>query len=226
MKPFSLTSLLIGLAMMASAALAVHITPTKTMEADNVPDFHKIVPHQFAGWIQDSAIVPVLPTPDQQTTLDAIYSQVVSRTYVNSSGRLMMVVIAFGDSQSNQLKAHRQEVCYAAQGFKIEHLTHRTAVVNGVRIPLTQLYAVRRARHEAVTYWFTMGNHVTLTRLGRLLTEIRYSMAGEIPAGMLVRISSLGPYSAADYRAHIQFADDLLESIPPRDRHWFIGIST
>ena len=223
MKQFSLRYLLIGLAMIASAALAVNFTPTKTTQGDSAPDFAKVVPKQFGDWKEDTAVTPVLPTPGQQATLDATYSQMVSRTYVNKKGQQMMVVLAFGNNQDNQLKAHRQEVCYAAQGFKIEHLHHREAVVDGDRIPLTQMYAINGPRHEAVTYWFTMGNRVVLSRLDRLLTEIKYSATGEIPAGMLVRISNLGPYSAADYQAHIQFADQMLQSIPPQYRHWLVG---
>lgn len=223
MKPLSPTYLLIGLAMVASWALAVHFTPTLTTEADNAPDFQRIVPRRFDGWVQDTAIVPILPTPSQQTLLSTIYSQVVSRTYVNSNGEEMMVVLAFGGNQNNRLKIHRQEVCYAAHGFKIEHLTHQNVVVDGLSIPLTRMYAVRGTRREAVTYWFTMGNHVVVTRLSRLLTEIEYSATGEIPVGMLVRISSLGPHDAATYRAHIRFADELLQNIKPRYRHWLVG---
>ncbi len=223
MKQFSLRYLLIGLAMIGSAALAIIFTPTKATQGASAPDFAKVVPKQFGDWKEDAAVTPVLPTPGQQATLDAIYSQMVSRTYVNSKGQQMMVVLAFGNNQDNQLKAHRQEVCYAAQGFKIEHLDHRNVVVNGERIPLTQMYAVHGERHEAVTYWFTMGNRVVLSRLDRLLTEIKYSATGEIPAGMLVRISSLGPYSTADYRAHVQFADQMLQSMQPQYRHWLVG---
>ena len=225
MKHLSLRHLLIGLSMIASAALAAHFTPTKTIEADSAPDFHKVVPKQFGDWKQDTAIVPVLPTPSEQTLINTIYSQFVSRTYVNGKGQRMMVVIAFGNNQNNELKVHRQEVCYAAQGYKIEHLTHRKLDVGGARIPLTEMFAVNGSRHEAVTYWLTIGNHVVLSRLGRLLTEIKYSATGQIPSGMLVRISSLGPYRAADSQAHIQFADELLRGIAPRDRHWFVGAS-
>lgn len=224
MQRFSRKHLLIGLAMMASAGVALHFTPTRTTEADGAPDLHKIVPRRFDGWVEDTAIVPVLPTPSQQINLKTIYSQIVSRTYINRKGQLMMVVLAFGSNQDNQLKAHRQEVCYAAQGFRITHLTHRDLVVNGVRIPLTQLYAVRGARREAVTYWFTIGNHVVLSRLDRLLTEIKYSATGQIPSGMLMRISSLGPYNAAEYRSHVRFANQLLQSIAQRYRHWFVGV--
>lgn len=216
--------LMIGLAMLTAAALGVHFTPTKTTEGDSAPDFHKILPRQFGGWKEDTAIVPVMPTQNQQTNLNSIYSQIVSRAYRNRVGQLMMVVLAFGSSQSNRLKVHRQEVCYAAQGFKIEHLVHRDVAVDDLRIPITELYAVRGGRREAVTYWFTIGNHVALTRLGRLLTEIKYSATGQIPAGTLVRISSLGPGSSVEYRAQVRFADELLASIPPPYRHWLLGV--
>src|SRR5205085_349207 len=75
-------------------------------------------------WHIDPEIVPVAPAPDVQAKLERLYGQVVNRAYVNAAGEMVMLTIAYGGDQSDALKVHRQENCYAAQGFDIHALEH------------------------------------------------------------------------------------------------------
>ncbi|MGE5616234.1 MAG: exosortase, partial [Bacillota bacterium] len=105
-----------AIAMVASAGAAAAIRPAPA----NVPiDLERAVPTQFAEWRVDPDVVPVAPAPDVQANLARLYQQVVSRTYVGPNCARMMLTIAHGGDQSDALKAHRQEVCYSAQGFDI-----------------------------------------------------------------------------------------------------------
>src|SRR6185369_6497094 len=128
---------------------------------------------------------------DVQEKLDRLYGQVVARTYVNSQGERMMLTVAYGGDQSDALKAHRQEVCYRAQGFDVSRIESARVKAAGRDVPVTRMFAVRGERAEPVTYWFTMGDRVVRGRLERLRVQVESGLAGRIPDGMLVRVSSL-----------------------------------
>jgi EpsI family protein len=147
----------------------------------------------------------------------------VSRTYVNSAGERMMLTVAHGGDQSDALKAHRQEACYAAQGFAIHGLVHDRLSVDGRDIPVTRMTAVRGERVEPVTYWFTMGDRVVLGRLERLRAQLSAGFAGRIPDGMLVRVSSISPQPAEAFAAQQAFAEALFAAMPARDAARFLG---
>src|SRR5687768_648009 len=77
------------------------------------------VPKQFGQWrvLPESASQVV--NPQTQELLDKLYSQIVTRTYVNGQGYRIMLAMAYGDEQRGDLQAHKPEVCYPAQGFKV-----------------------------------------------------------------------------------------------------------
>jgi EpsI family protein len=158
-----------------------------------------------------------------QAKLDRIYSQTVSRTYVNAAGERMMLTVAYGGDQSDALKAHRQEVCYTAQGFDIYGMRHGTLDAAGRSIPVTQMQAVRGDRSEPVTYWFTMGDRVVLGRLERLQVQLRSGLAGRVPDGMLVRISSIDGDPPRAFEAQQAFVAAILAAMPAADATRLVG---
>jgi EpsI family protein len=204
-------------AMMIATAFAAPLL--KPVHAEGPPlVLESMIPVAFGDWSIDPAIVPIAPTADVQAKLDRIYSQTVSRTYVNSAGEHMMLTIAYGGDQSDALKAHRQEVCYTAQGFTVHDLHADTLSVPGSRIPVTRMLAVREERSEPVTYWFTMGDRVVRGRLERLAMQLREGFAGRIPDGTLVRVSSISADAPAAYGAQQAFMAQLLAAMPSTDR--------
>src|SRR5258708_10586048 len=102
-------------AMMIVAALAAPLLKPVPAEGPGLV-LDSMVPPAFGDWSIDPAIVPVAPPPEAQAKLERIYSQTVSRTYVNSGGEHMMLTVAYGGDQNDALKAHRPEVCYTARG--------------------------------------------------------------------------------------------------------------
>jgi exosortase B len=206
-------------ALMISAALAAPLLKPVLAEGPGLV-LDSMVPPAFGDWSIDPAIVPVAPTAEVQAKLDRIYSQTVSRTYVNSRGEHMMLTVAYGGDQSDALKAHRQEVCYTAQGFTIHDLHGATLALGGASIPVTRMVAVRDDRVEPVTYWFTMGDRVVRGRLERLAVQLREGFAGRIPDGMLVRVSSI---SSGAYAAQQAFVTELLAALPASGRARLAG---
>jgi len=226
MKIFSIRHLVIGLAMLMAFGMSIVMKPT-VKAADKGPkiNLEAMIPAEFGDWKIDPIVIQVKPSPDVQQNLNAIYDQILTRTYVNSQGERMMLSIAYGGAQTDQLKAHRQEVCYSAQGFQIKSLISQAVKIGQSTIPITRMLAVMGSRSEPVTYWFTMGDRVVLSSFERLVVQLKYGLTGEIPDGMLVRISNISTDPARAYEAHIAFVRDLISHMREQDARRLVGFS-
>ncbi len=209
-----LALLLAGMAMATTAAAAPLMKPVPDGRAT---DLETLVPAQFGEWKLDLAEAAVGTAPDVKANLDRLYGQVLNRTYVNAAGEQMLLTVAYGGDQSDALKAHRQEVCYSAQGFSIHGLAHGRLQASGRDLPATRFHAVRGDRSEPVTYWFTMGDRVVLGRGERLREQLRNGLAGRVPDGMLVRVSSLTTDVPAAYAAQQSFVAAMLAPMAAGD---------
>ena len=201
-----------GVLMAGTAMAAPALKPQP--EAGPAIDLERVIPAAFGDWRVDPSVVPVTPAPDVQAKLDRIYDQIVSRTYVNGAGEAMMLTVAYGGDQTDALKAHRQEACYAAQGFEIRGLESGRLAAAGRDIPVTRLLAVRGERSEPVTYWFTMGDRVVLGRFERLRVQLANGLEGRIPDGVLVRVSSLSRDTGAAHAAQQSFIAAIVAAMP------------
>lgn len=217
--------LLIGLFMLAAAGLAIVMKPTPVPKQAQ-PDLEVMIPKQFGDWTIDPNIAPVMPTTGVQQQLKETYDQMVNRTYVNSRGERMMISVAYGSQQTQKLKAHRQEVCYASQGFEIRNFHRDQAVVSGVPIGVYRMFAINKHRHEPVTYWFTVGDKVVGSHLERLLAQLQYAFTGSIPDGVLVRVSNISENEQSSYIRHIDFINTLLASMKPQAWQRLVGKPT
>lgn len=212
-----LHSFLIASLLFSAAAAAVALKPAPQTLKVSAIQLERMIPVAFGDWKIDSSIIPIQPTPDAQMALNKIYDQVLTRVYVNNKGEHIMLSIAYGGSQTNDLKTHRQEVCYTAQGFKISGLIHQTIDFGNNTIPVTRMLAQKGERFEPVTYWFTMGDRVVLSRMERLLVQLKFGLSGEIPDVMLVRVSNLSTNIEASYGAHVNFVHELIGSMRKED---------
>jgi EpsI family protein len=213
--------LALSLGMTSISGLSVLLKPQKR-EA-NVVAFETMIPANFGDWEIDPSIIPIKPTPDAQANLDQIYDQLVTRTYKNSQSKQIMLTVAYGSQQTDKLKAHRQEVCYAAQGFRISELAKSSMDISNRVVPITRFMATQGYRKEPVSYWFTVGNAVVDSQFERLLSQVRYGFLGEIPDGLLVRISSLHNEPKLAYQDHDLFAAALISNLPSKDQQRFVG---
>jgi len=223
MRYFGWNFLLAGAAMVLAAGAALALKPSRLSQHTAAFELEAVIPRSFGSWIIDPNMVPIAPAPDVQAKLDRLYSQVVSRTYVNSRGERVMLVVAYGGEQSDALKAHRQEVCYAAQGFEIMNVLNENLRLREKTVPVTRMLAVRGSRSEPVTYWFTMGDRVVLGRLERLMVQLRYGLSGRIPDGMLVRVSSISSNPARAFNGQEEFISALLDGMRQGDVHRLLG---
>jgi EpsI family protein len=108
-------------ALMCGAAIAgVAARPSaKAADRGNAIVLETAVPRGFGEWTELLDQKAQVVNPQTEELLRQLYSQVLSRTYVNKDGYRIMLSMAYGDDQRGGLQAHRPEVCYPAQGFKL-----------------------------------------------------------------------------------------------------------
>lgn len=215
MKKTALISLVIGVLMLSSAIATKALTATEKIADREAPlDLKTAIPAAFGRWKVDAqAGENVVPNPDVQANLDKIYDQILARTYVNDAGERIMLTITYGSAQTQDLRAHRQEVCYAAQGFDISALSHDVLDIFRHAVPVTRMFAQKDQRKEPVTYWFTMGNQVVLSRTERFLVQLKYSFSGVIPDGLLIRVSNLTPDKEGGFKTQQAFLNDMMPAL-------------
>ena len=219
MKPKSIARMLAALMCGAAAAGAV-LKPGDTRDCGN-PD--PLAPHSFGEW---TALPPSghVPNPQTKRMLDDIYAWVVERNYVNHHGDLIMLSMACGSDQRGALQAHRPEICYPAQGFTLEAKEDGTLSTSFGDIPVRRLTTSMGARHEPVTYWLTMADHVVRNDFDKRMVQFRLMLTGQIPDGILFRVSSIDRDAAHAFGLQQKFTADLLEAIGPESRRRLSGL--
>ncbi|MFO1207011.1 MAG: EpsI family protein [Burkholderiales bacterium] len=218
-------SLVVCALMLGVAGASVVAVPTERLADTRLTfDLESAIPKQFGDWQVDASQIPIPPSPDQQSAMNQIYDQILGRTYVNSRGERIMLAITYGSRQNQQMRAHRQEVCYSAQGFKITDLERMNlTLASGAEIPATRMVATHGGRVEPVTYWFTMGDEVVLSYMDRELAQLRFALSGYVPDGYLVRVSSLGNPTDAGFAKQLEFVNALMPNVPPELRRRLTG---
>lgn len=210
------SSLILTALLLLPAVAAQWLTPRQMMaEREPMPVLEQLVPQQMGDWLHDQGADTLLVAADLQANVQRLYSQTLSRTYVNAQGDRIMLSVAYGGRQlGNELQAHRPEFCYQAQGFSLLDAHQSVLPLAGQSLEVRRLVAVQHGRVEPITYWMTVGKQTTLPGLGRKLMQMRYGLLGEIPDGALVRISSLDGDSGRAYAMHANFVAALQQAVP------------
>ncbi len=223
--PLLRTGIVLAALMFAASALAYALRPTIRL-ADLEPreKIETLLPQQFGEWRSVPTAHVVLADPRMTETLSRIYTETVSRTYIDTRGRQIMLSIAYGADQRDGMEMHYPEICYPAQGFQTHAVSKGQLETPFGTIEVKRLEMVLGQRHEPVTYWTMIGEHATLGGTGKKLSEMRYSLNGIIPDGLLFRVSSLGRESAAAYRDHEEFIGALFAALTPEARKRLAGL--
>jgi EpsI family protein len=111
--------LLLGVPLLAAAGAAAALKPRERMNLLGDKKLEDMVPLSFASWEVIPSNAVILPEAREGSLADTLYDQTVSRLYVSKTRRPVMLVIAYGNTQSDLLQLHRPEACYAAVGFEI-----------------------------------------------------------------------------------------------------------
>jgi len=222
-KPF-IVSLMMGLLMVSSAAITMVITPSAGIaDQQNQIDLEALIPSEFNDWKIDVSAESLMVNPDVKETINKIYSQTLSRTYINNQGERVMLSIAYGRDQRTDLQIHRPEVCYLTSGFDIGKLTKTFVDTTIGRIPVMHLVAKQGARNEPITYWIRMGDSVTRGWFEQKAATLSYELTGKVPDGLLFRVSTISNDEQDSYRIQQIFLTSLLQAVRSEDRHWLVG---
>ena len=217
-------STMLGLLMVSSSVLTMVLTPSiKIADQRVATNLEVMIPTSFGDWSIDKSIIPLQVDAETQAKLDKIYNQTIARTYVNSNGERIMLSVAYGGDQSDNLAVHKPEVCYYVQGFEILKIFADELITEYGTLPVKRLLAVKGNRNEPITYWVTVGNKAVLPGLDQKLQQLRYGLTGSVPDGMLVRVSSISTDNERAYQLQANFIQDLLIVIDGKDRVRLIG---
>jgi EpsI family protein len=225
MRPNNIAFVLASLMCVASVGAIVARPSIKVADRNLAISLETMIPKRFGDWHDEPQRISQIINPQTQELLDKLYSQILTRTYVNSEGYRVMLSIAYGSDQRGALQAHKPEICYPAQGFKL-HKTEALPLSTPIgTIPAQRLFTSLGPRQEPVTYWFTMGEKTVQSKLERRLVQLSYGLTGRIPDGLLFRISSIDGDQVRANRYHDLFVSQLLQVLPPSDRLRLSGLS-
>jgi EpsI family protein len=214
-------------ALMCTASIGAIMVRPGTKAASQGPafDLEAIVPRQFGAWQEVPQPLAQVVNPQTRQLLDKLYSQILSRTYVGPDGYRIMLSIAYGNDQRAELQAHKPEVCYPAQGFTLHGLVPAQLATEFGAIPATRLSTSMGQRWEPVTYWFTVGDSAVQSAMQKRLVEFRYGLTGQIPDGLLFRVSSIDADQQRAFRQQDEFVAQLLQAVPVAERARLSGLS-
>lgn len=210
--------------MLSSAVITIAITPSAEIAGrHNQINLETLIPPEFNGWKIDMSDAAYVVNPEVKGEIKKLYSQTLSRTYVNNQGERVMLSIAYGRNQRVDLQIHRPELCYLSSGFDVGKLTKTFVDTTIGRIPVMHLIAKQGARNEPITYWIRMGDFVTRGWFEQKAATLSYMLAGKVPDGLLFRVSTISSDVSDSYRIQQQFLTSLLQAVRSGDRHWLVG---
>jgi EpsI family protein len=218
--------LLACMAMLGAMLLAVVMTPHNLMaRTHEVFNIEQHLPTKFGGWKPVEGLNVV--TPPAPDSLEAtIYNQEVSRGFVDPEGHVVMLMVAYGESQSDRLQLHHPEVCYTAQGFRVSRTSPLKLDYSASGQPplkATRLVAQREERIEPITYWMRIGYDNSSSNWARQFLKLGYGLRGWVPDGALFRVSTIGLPAELSFKVQDKFIHDLLNAVDPATQEFLVG---
>jgi EpsI family protein len=220
---FSAKGLLIGLTLLVAAAGARMLTPT-LHGMGNVPLLEDTLPKAIGEWkLIETATMQVGLSTD--TSMSQPYNQSVMRSYTDNQGHVISLAVAWGEKQRQEIKIHRPELCYPAQGLQVVELTDITFPIvsaNGSSVIGKRLLTRdHNGQYEIVSYWIRIGSVYSDSAWQTRKHIFTEGLAGRIPDGVLVRVSQRAADPSqvnAVYQRQEAFAQQLVAHTEPHSR--------
>jgi EpsI family protein len=216
---------LIGAACCLGSGAAYALKPRRqTTLMDGGKKLNEILPTSIEGWT--SRDVSDLVAPETPDSLAArLYGETVGRIYhQQSTGDQVIMLMAHGDVENNELQLHRPEVCYPAFGFAIvENTPVSLTFPKGVTVPCRRLIATSSEREETILYWTRLGEAFPTTVGEQRIERLRTAMHRYIPDGLLARFSVVGSDKARSLAIMEKFVPNLVMHVAANQRKALIG---
>lgn len=209
--------------MLSAATAALALTPHRHVQFLGSRKLDDIIPRKIGEWQDRPSEAFILPR-DPESLSAQLYNDTVARLYVSPTSIPVMIVIAYGNLQNDQLQLHRPEVCYAAVGFQISNSeVAQLPLAHNVQLPVRELVATSDSRIEPICYWTRIGDAMPTTGTQQRLVKLQQQMAGIIPDGVLVRMSTVGTPSPEVFAELRRFGAAMVASIAAANRDVMIG---
>jgi EpsI family protein len=224
-KPFFL-----GALMLITMIIAIVMRPDYENLDESVKlVLEEIIPENFGQWSElktnQISQVDLLVNREGEATTDSPYDDVLMKTFINDNGEQVMLALAYGRTQKQEVKIHRPELCYQAQGFDVKSLSNISLNILGNEIPAKQMTADALQRDEKVLYWIRIGDTISQSPWQTRWSIFQQGLKGEIADGMLIRTSQTftGDYDdESSLEIQKQFLSDLMNSLPVSQRALFL----
>jgi EpsI family protein len=217
--------ILVGSVCLAGAGAAYALTPRRHVTLlGRGTTVEQVVPRTFGDWVAHD--VSDLVAPQIEGSLASqLYGETVGRIYREQGAAAeVMMLLAHGDTQSDDLQLHRPEVCYPAFGYAISQNTVTdVTLAKGVSVPSRCLVADAPDRRETIIYWSRLGEYLPIDRRQQQIDRLETAMHGDIADGLLARFSVLGPDPAASVGVLERFIPALVLAVLAGQRDVLIG---
>jgi EpsI family protein len=224
-------SIILGATMLATAA-AVMVLQPEPIGASSEPVLAQTVPVAFGEWKEVSFVgEQVDPARNaEDPSMDRPYDDVLMRAYGNSRGDIVLLTLAYGRNQRQEVKIHRPDVCYTAQGFQLVSRSSVSFPVTGAggkSVEGMRMLVSAPGRTEAVSYWIRIGDVFTDNAWSIRYHIFAQGISGRAVDGMLVRASQIvsdsKSVSPERYRVQERFLADLVRALPKQARRQLVG---
>lgn len=152
-----------------------------------------VIPKAFGGW--EAEVSSNLVSPEQAGRLArTLYSETVQRIFHHPDmERPVMLLAAYGDTQSDLLQLHRPESCYPAVGYTVT-LTQpeNLPLAPNAILPARRVVAVANETTENIVYWTRLGERIPQDGGQQRDARLLNAMEGYVADGILMRCSVIG----------------------------------
>lgn len=180
------------------------------------------MPREFGDWAAHDADLVSPATAGRLAK--SLYSETVGRAYENQvDGSTVMILAAYGDTQSDLLQLHRPEICYPAVGFDLK-LSEPTTVAlgGGASLPARKVIAASDDYIENIIYWTRLGERLPQSGGDQRDARLANAMEGYVADGILMRFSATGE-SSNSFKLLERFIPPFLRAVKANGRPALIG---
>ena len=211
------------LGVVLGGASAVAFARQPAIANPKIPEkrFEEWVPKSFGAWDEVSQSGVILPPPDALS--DRLYDNLVTRVFVAPDLPPVMLLLAYNNAQDGVLQVHRPEFCYPVGGFELTPTRDIMIETSHRSVPANFFTASAPNRVEQVAYFTRLGSAYPRKWSEQRLAVMRANLAGEIPDGMMMRVSALGLDPREAQGLLTGFAREFIENSNPKLQRLLLG---
>jgi EpsI family protein len=220
--PIGRREMVVGGALALSSLGGVVLSHATDAAPRRISPLDQIIPARMGEWSEAPFVDLYLPRGEPAE--EGIYDQVLTRYYSRTAVPPIMLLIAYGGSQSADTGIHRPEICYPAAGFTLDSSSQVTIpVMRGAPIAARLITARAPGRTEQILYWSRIGSEFPTSNFEQQLLLLRHAFSGSAVDGALVRVSTINPDPRSALMVLSAFTQALLRISDPRARALLLG---